>query len=60
MYQAEYSGINAFLKGSCKLLLDEGKKRETRGRVCYELPEPYMFKITNPTARLVMIPERKW
>lgn len=60
MYQAEYSGINAFLKGSCKLLLEEGKKRETRGRVCYELPEPYMFKISNPTARLVTIPERKW
>lgn len=60
MYQAEYTGINAFLKGSCKLLLEESKKRETRGRVCYELPEPYMFKITNPTARLVMIPERKW
>ena len=60
MYQAEYSGINAFLIGSCKLLLEEGIKRETRGCVCYELPEPYMFKITNPTARLVMIPERKW
>ena len=60
MYQAEYSGINAFLKGSCKLLLEEGIKRQTRGRICYELPEPYMFKITNPTARLVMIPERKW
>lgn len=60
MYQAEYSGINAFLIGSCKLLLEEGKKRETRGRLCYELPEPYMFKISNPTARLVMIPERKW
>lgn len=60
MYQAEYSGINAFLKGSCKLLLEEGKKRETKGCVCYELPEPYMFKITNPTARLVTIPERKW
>lgn len=60
MYQAEYKGINAFLKGSCLLLLEEGRKRETRGKVCYELPEPYMFKITNPTARLVTIPERKW
>lgn len=60
MYQAEYKGINAFLKGSCQLLLEEGRKRETRGKVCYELPEPYMFKIANPTARLVTIPERKW
>lgn len=60
MYQAEYKGINAFLKGSCQLLLEEGRKRETRGKVCYELPEPYMFKIEHPTARLVTIPERKW
>lgn len=60
MYQAEYKGINAFLKGSCQLLLKEGKKRETRGKVCYELPEPYMFKIEQPTARIVSIPERKW
>ena len=60
MYQAEYKGINAFLKGSCQLLLEEGRKRETRGKVCYELPEPYMFKIEHPTARIVTIPERKW
>lgn len=60
MYQAEYKGINAFLKGSCQLLLEEGRKRETRGKVCYELPEPYMFKIVQPTARIVTIPERKW
>lgn len=60
MYQAEYKGINAFLKGSCQLLLEEGRKRETRGKVCYELPEPYIFKIVQPTARIVTIPERKW
>ena len=60
MYQAEYKGINAFLKGSCQLLLEEGRRRETRGKVCYELPEPYMFKIEQPTARIVTIPERKW
>lgn len=60
MYQAEYKGINAFLKSSCQLLLEEGRKRDTRGKVCYELPEPYMFKIEQPTARIVTIPERKW
>lgn len=60
MYQAVYKGINAFLKGSCQLLLQEGRRRETRGCVCYELPEPYMFKIEQPTARLITIPERKW
>ena len=38
----------------------EGRKREIRGSVCYELPEPVIFKITNPLAREVTIPERKW
>ena len=60
MYCAEYSGINSFLVESCKLLLKEGVMRETRGSKCYELPEPYMFKIANPCARLITIPERKW
>lgn len=60
MYQAEYPGVNAFLRDSCRLLLKEGIRRETRGKVCYELPEPYMFKITDPTSRIVTIPERNW
>jgi len=60
MYQAEYEGINAFLVGTAKLLLSDAQKREVRGNVCYELPEPYMFKITNPLAREVTIPEREW
>ena len=60
MYQATYKGINAFLKASCQLLLNEGRKRIVRGHICYELPEPYMFKIEQPTARLVTIPQRNW
>lgn len=60
MYQAEYEGINAFLVGTAKLLLSECQERDVRGNVCYELPEPYMFKITNPLAREVTIPERGW
>lgn len=60
MYQAEYTGVNAFLRDSCRLLLKEGVRRETRGKVCYELPEPYMFKITDPTSRIITIPVRKW
>lgn len=60
MYTETYQGINSFLKGTCKLLLTEGIKRMTRGRSCYELPEPFMFKLTNPLARSVTIPERKW
>ncbi|MBP1629568.1 MAG: thymidylate synthase [Bacteroidetes bacterium] len=60
MYTAEYKGINSFLVGASKLLLEQGVKRETRGKVCFELPEPFMFKITNPKARWITITERKW
>lgn len=60
MYTAEYEGINSFLTGSCRLLLSEARKRETRGNTCYELSEPYMFKIKNPCARHITIPQRKW
>lgn len=60
MYSETYAGINSFLIGASKLLVEEGVKRETRGSVSYELPEPAMFKITNPMAREVTIPERKW
>lgn len=60
MYTETFTGINSFLIGASKLLVEDGVKRETRGSVCYELPEPAMFKITNPKAREVTIPERKW
>jgi thymidylate synthase len=60
MYTEEYGGVNSFLVGASNLLLKRGVKRETRGKVCYELPEPFMFKITNPKARLITIPERGW
>lgn len=60
MFTAEFTGINDFLVKSSRLLLENGVVRETRGKRCYELPEPFVFKITEPTARLVTIPERKW
>jgi len=60
MYAETYAGINSFLIGASKLLLEEGVKRETRGHICFELAEPAMFKITNPTAREITILERKW
>lgn len=60
MYTAEYEGINSFLVGAANLLLKEGVKRNTRGFDCKELSAPFMFRIKNPTARLVTIPERKW
>ncbi|MDR0509863.1 MAG: thymidylate synthase [Rikenellaceae bacterium] len=60
MFTAEYAGINSLLKGTAKLLLDHAVKREIRGHTCWELPSPCMFKIINPQARIVTIPERKW
>lgn len=60
MYQAEYPGVNTFLRDTCRLLLSEGICRTVRGKKCIELLEPYMFKIIDPTARLITIPERHW
>lgn len=60
MFTAEFTGINDFLVKSSRLLLQNGVVRETRGMRCYELSGPFMFKIVEPTARLVTIPERKW
>lgn len=60
MHSETYTGINSFLTGACRLLVKEGVKRETRGEICYELPEPFLFKITDPTARIVTITDRKW
>lgn len=60
MYSREFAGINSFLVGMAQLLLAEGVERETRGKKCYELTGPVMIKITNPTARLVTLPERRW
>ena len=60
MFAEEYKGINSFLVGASNLLCKYGVKRETRNSICYELPEPFYFKITKPTARIVTIPCRKW
>ena len=60
MFAEEYKGINSFLVGASNLLCKYGVKRETRDNICYELPEPFYFKIAEPTARIVTIPCRKW
>lgn len=60
MFTAEYDGINSFLVGISRVLLDAGVERNTRGHKCWELPEPVMIKIKNPLSRWVTIPERKW
>lgn len=60
MHITEFEGINSFLVGSSKLLLEHGVTRQTRGYECVELPEPFMFKLKNPTARVVTIENRHW
>lgn len=60
MITAEYKGINSFLVGAANLLVEKGIKRTTRGFNCIELPEPFFFKINQPTSRWVTIPDRKW
>lgn len=56
----EFKGINTFLVGMSDILLTTCVERTTRGFKCFELPEPVIIKITNPLARFVTIPQRKW
>ena len=52
--------------GMARELLDLGIKREMHGfqantaSACYEIPEPVVVRIEDPTARQILIPERKW
>lgn len=56
----KYHSLNEFLVKMSAVLLKEGVKRETRGKVCYELPEPIIIQISNPCARIITVPERGW
>ncbi|MET0464045.1 MAG: thymidylate synthase [Chitinophagaceae bacterium] len=60
MYSREFTGINSFLVGMARLLLEEGVERSTRGYKCMELDQPIIIKITDPRARLITLKERKW
>lgn len=60
MFTAEYKGINSFLVNISKKLLKDGICRETRGVKSWELPYPIIIAITNPLARYVTLPIRKW
>lgn len=60
MFTTEFKGINSFLVGMSDILLTSSVERTTRGYKCFELPEPVIIKITNPLARYVTIPQRKW
>ena len=61
-----FGGVNEALVEMCKKLLQYGVKREMHGfqastaSACYEMPGPVVIEITDPTARQVLIPERKW
>lgn len=60
MYALTYEGINQCIVGLATLLLSDGKERQTRGKTCFELPEPIVIKICQPTSRLVTISKRRW
>lgn len=61
-----FGGMNEALVTMSKKLLEYGIKREMNGfqastaSACYELPGPVTIVITDPTARQILIPERKW
>jgi thymidylate synthase len=60
MHYKEFAGINSFLVGMSKTLLEESVVRNTRGFKCYELPNPIIIKISNPLSRIITTPGREW
>jgi thymidylate synthase len=60
MFTAEFDGINSFLVGMSKTLLENRKLRITRGQRCWELPGPVIIKFNNPLSRLVTVSDRNW
>ncbi|MCU7549818.1 thymidylate synthase [Chitinophagaceae bacterium LB-8] len=60
MYIQEFDGINSFLIGIARLLLNNGESRVTRNFETVELNHPIIIKIKNPLSRLVTLKERNW
>lgn len=60
MLYKEFPGVNTFLVEMSKILLEKSVVRETRGQKCFELPFPIIIKISDPTARIITIPQRRW
>lgn len=56
----EFKGINSFLVGVARYLLENAVHRSVRGYNTFEINHPVIFKITNPLARHITIPERGW
>lgn len=61
-----FGGVNEASVVLCRKLLEYGVRREMHGfqastsSACYEFPGPVVIEITDPTARQILIPERKW
>ena len=60
MENIQITSLNSALLHSLMLVNQQGEKRETRGFICYEAPEPVTIKLYNPSDRYVTLPERKW
>lgn len=56
----EFTGINSFLVGVARYLLEHAVPRHTRGYNTFEIKHPVIFKISNPLARHITISERGW
>lgn len=65
-FSYSFKGANEALVEISREILKYGKKREMNGfqastaSSCYEFPGPVMIEIQDPTARQILIPERKW
>lgn len=58
--EIKVENLNQLLIKGSKLILYDSVERKTRGFTCYEIPEPVLFQVSNPTDRYVNIPARKW
>lgn len=55
-----YQNLNIATIGLSRVLLNSAIRKESRGTVKYELPEPLMVHIKNPVDRYINIPVRKY
>jgi thymidylate synthase len=60
MQVIDCDGINSFLILASKLLLKKGIERRIGEYICFEFPQPLCFRMCNPNARWVILPERRW
>lgn len=56
----KFDNLNQALIGMSQELLTISEQRKTRGFDCYEIPNPILICIENPSDRYINISERKW